>query len=62
MARLRPCDKRACHSAEGRLELTIGKDVLIAEEGDEVFIPRQAVHSVRNINTADSIWLFGYDS
>jgi len=46
---------------EGRLEVTISDDVLIAEEGDEIFIPRGAQHSVRNIHSGTSRWLFGYD-
>ena len=47
--------------AEGRLELIIGDETLAAEAGDEVFIPRHAVHSVRNINNGTTRWLYGYD-
>ncbi len=47
--------------AEGRLELTIGADRVIAELGDEVFIPRDAVHSVKNVHDAATRWYFGYD-
>jgi len=46
---------------EGRLELTVSGEVLVAEEGDEVFIPRGAAHSVCNIHSGTSRWLFGYD-
>ena len=46
---------------EGRLELTIGKQTLVAEPGDEVFIPSGAVHSVKNIHDATTCWLYGYD-
>jgi quercetin dioxygenase-like cupin family protein len=46
---------------EGRLELEIGGQRLVAEEGDEVFIPRSVRHSVRNINAATTRWLYGYD-
>ncbi len=46
---------------EGRLELTIGERRLVAEPGDEVFIPRAAVHSVKNIHDATTYWLYGYD-
>ncbi len=35
---------------EGRLELTIGEQRLVAGPGDEVFIPEGAVHSVKNIH------------
>ena len=47
--------------AEGRLELTVGRDRLTAEPGDEVFIPKGAVHSVKNVHGATTRWLFGYD-
>ena len=47
--------------AEGRLELTVGATTVIAEPGDEVFIPRHCNHSVRNIHGATTRWLFGYD-
>lgn len=46
---------------DGELELTIGDDRYTAGPGDEVFIPRDAVHSVRNISTGQTRWLFGYD-
>ena len=47
--------------AEGRLELTVGEERLTAEPGDEVFIPKGAVHSVKNVHGATTRWLFGYD-
>ena len=31
------------------------------EIGDELFIPRDAVHSVKNIHSGTTRWLFGYD-
>ncbi len=37
--------------AEGRLEMTVGDQIDILEGGDEVFIPKGAVHSVKNIHT-----------
>jgi hypothetical protein len=46
--------------AEGRLEMTVGTTRIIAEPGDEVFIPRGAVHSVKNVHTATTRWLYGY--
>ncbi len=46
---------------EGRLELTIGGETLIAEEGDEVYIPKRWVHSVKNIHDRTTHWLYGYD-
>ncbi len=47
---------------EGRLELEIAGEIVIAEEGDEVFIPRGAVHSVRNRHAGVTRWLYGYDA
>ena len=46
---------------EGRLAMTIAGESLIAEPGDEVFIPRHALHSVENIHSGTTRWLFGYD-
>ena len=45
----------------GRLELTVAGETVIAEPGDEVFIPRDARHSVKNIHDGTTRWLFGYD-
>ena len=45
----------------GKLKLTIGDEQLIAEPGDEVFIPRGVVHSVKNIASSTTHWLYGYD-
>jgi mannose-6-phosphate isomerase-like protein (cupin superfamily) len=47
--------------AEGRLEVTIEGTSMVAEPGDEVFIPRGALHSVRNIHSDTTRWLYGYD-
>jgi len=46
---------------EGRLELTIEGESFIAEEGDEIFIPKHANHSVKNIHSSKTKWLYGYD-
>jgi len=47
--------------AEGRLAVTVGGEQVIAEPGDEVFIPRGVLHSLRNISGAATRWLYGYD-
>jgi len=47
--------------SEGRLELTVGETRLLAEPGDEIFIPRHCRHSVKNIHDGTTRWLFGYD-
>jgi len=46
---------------EGKLRMTIEGEELIAEPGDEVFIPNGAYHSVKNIHHATTKWLYGYD-
>lgn len=45
----------------GTLRLTIGDAQVIAEPGDEVFIPRGVVHSVKNTASCTTHWLYGYD-
>ena len=47
--------------AEGRLEVTVRGTRLVAEPGDEIFIPKGARHSVRNIHSDTTRWLYGYD-
>jgi mannose-6-phosphate isomerase-like protein (cupin superfamily) len=46
---------------DGRLEVTVDGDRFVAEPGDEVFIPRGTVHSLKNIHVAATCWLYGYD-
>jgi mannose-6-phosphate isomerase-like protein (cupin superfamily) len=46
---------------DGRLKLTIGGEEIIAEPGDEVFIPKGVRHSVKNISSSMTRWLYGYD-
>jgi len=45
----------------GKLRLTIDGDEIVAEPGDEVFIPRGIRHSVKNIASSTTHWLYGYD-
>ncbi|MBT4016955.1 MAG: cupin domain-containing protein [Alphaproteobacteria bacterium] len=47
--------------AQGRLEMSVGDQSFIAEEGDEIFIPKGAVHSLKNISSGITKWLYGYD-
>jgi mannose-6-phosphate isomerase-like protein (cupin superfamily) len=47
--------------AEGRLEVTVDRETFVADPGDEVFIPRGTLHSVRNVHAAPTRWLYGYD-
>lgn len=46
--------------ADGRLEVTVGGERILAEPGDEIYIPRGVVHSVRNIHGGMTHWLYGY--
>jgi phosphoglycolate phosphatase len=46
---------------EGRLRFETGRAAHTLEPGDELFIPAQAVHSVKNIHSGITRWLFGYD-
>jgi quercetin dioxygenase-like cupin family protein len=46
---------------EGRLEMSVAGTRTILEPGDEMHIPRGAVHSVRNIHAGTTRWLYGYD-
>jgi quercetin dioxygenase-like cupin family protein len=45
---------------EGRLELEVGATRILAEPGDEVFIPKGVTHSVRNRAGGITRWLYGY--
>ena len=44
---------------EGRLELDVGTSRVLAEPGDEVFIPKGVTHSVRNRADGTTRWLYG---
>ena len=47
--------------ASGRLKVTIDGETVIADVGDEVFIPRDALHTVANAADTHTVWIFGYD-
>ena len=46
---------------EGRLELEVAGEIVVAGPGDEVIIPEGARHSVRNVHDGTTVWLYGYD-
>ncbi len=46
---------------EGRLEMTVRGKSCVLEPGDEVYIPKGALHSVKNIHSGTTRWLYGYD-
>jgi mannose-6-phosphate isomerase-like protein (cupin superfamily) len=47
--------------AEGRLEVKVAGSRFVADPGDEVFIPKGALHSVKNVHATTTRWLYGYD-
>ena len=46
--------------AEGEIEFEIGGKVQRLQIGEEVFIPADAVHTVRNVGVSINVWFFGY--
>ena len=46
---------------EGQLEIKIGSQRHLLNPGDEIFIPKGAIHSVRNSYHDTTHWVFGYD-
>lgn len=47
---------------EGEVEFEIGGKIHHPQRGEELLIPSQVVHSVRNIGAGTSRWLYGYKS
>jgi mannose-6-phosphate isomerase-like protein (cupin superfamily) len=47
--------------ADGLLEVVVDGTKLFAQPGDEIFIPKGARHSVRNVHSEATHWLYGYD-
>lgn len=45
---------------EGKLLMIIDGEEVLAEPGDEVYIPKKACHSVKNIHHGTTRWLYGY--
>ena len=46
--------------AEGEIEIEIEGKLQQPQIGDEVFIPAQAVHTVRNVGSTNNVWYYGY--
>jgi len=46
---------------EGEVEFEIDGTIHHPAQGEELFIPAGAVHSVRNIGDTTSRWLYGYN-
>ena len=46
--------------AEGEIELEIEGKAQRPQIGQEVFIPADVVHTVRNIGRTNNVWYYGY--
>jgi quercetin dioxygenase-like cupin family protein len=46
---------------DGLLEMSVGDESFVAEPGDEVYIPKGARHSLKNVHAGTTRWLYGYD-
>ena len=46
--------------AEGEIEIEIEGKVHQPRIGEEVFIPANASHTVRNIGSKANVWYYGY--
>ena len=58
---------RICHRtdelvvlSEGEIEIEIEGNSQQPQIGDEVFIPVNAIHTVRNIGKTNNVWYYGY--
>tara|TARA_B100000686_G_scaffold120544_1_gene127562 strand:+ start:602 stop:871 length:270 start_codon:yes stop_codon:yes gene_type:complete len=47
---------------EGEIEIEIEGNSQQPQIGDEVFIPANAIHTVRNIGKTNNVWYYGYKS
>ena len=48
--------------AEGEIEIEIEGKSQQPQIGDEVFIPANAIHTIRNIGKTNNVWYYGYKS
>ena len=48
--------------AEGEIEVEVEGKAERPKIGEEVFIPANAVHTVRNVGQTNNIWYYGYRS
>ena len=47
--------------AEGEIEVEIEGESQRPQIGEEVFIPANAVHTVRNVGLTNSVWYYEYE-
>ena len=48
--------------AEGEIEVEIEGKSQRPQIGEEVFIPANAVHTVRNVGKTNKVWYYGYNN
>ena len=48
--------------AEGNIEIEIEGKSQQPQIGEEVFIPANTIHTVRNIGKTNNVWYYGYKS
>ena len=48
--------------AKGEIEVEIEGKAERPQIGEEVFIPANAVHTVRNVGESGNVWFYGYKS
>ena len=46
--------------AEGEIEVEIEGESQSPQIGEKVFIPANAVHTVRNVGQTNNVWYYGY--
>ena len=46
--------------SEGQIEIEIEGMTQQPRVGDEVFIPANAIHTVRNVGKTNNVWYYGY--
>ena len=46
--------------AKGEIEVEKEGKVQITQMGEDVFIPANAVHTVRNAGSTNNVWYYGY--
>ena len=45
---------------EGQIEIKVKEQIYRPVIGEEIFIPAQAIHTVRNVGTVPNVWYYGY--
>ena len=46
--------------AEGQIDIQVAGVIHRPVIGEEIFIPAQAIHTVRNFGTVSNVWYYGY--